>query len=191
MSAASDPAGERAADVLRRSRRILVVGSSGAGKSTLAARLGAALRLPVVHLDALYWNPGWRPTPDDEWDRKLPELLAADSWIMDGNYHRSLPERLRRADAAVFLDLPPWTCRWRVVKRIASSYGRVRADMAAGCPEQMDGEFLRWVWTWPRDVRPTVVHALEHAPPETAVLRLRTRKEVAAALCAAATLPYA
>lgn len=180
MSAAAG--GGAAASILRGRRRILIVGPSGAGKSTLAIRLGAALQLPVVHLDAHYWNPGWRETPDEEWDRRLPHLLAADAWIMDGNYHRSLPERLRRADAAVFLDLSPWTCRLRVVKRIASSFGRVRADMADGCPEQLDWPFLRWVWSWHRDVRPIVVAALDQAPPETAVIRIRTPREVAGML---------
>jgi len=188
VSGPGSVSGEEPAGVLRRSRRILVLGSSGAGKSTLAAQLGAALHLPVIHLDAHYWNPGWKETPDDEWDRKLPELLARESWVMDGNYHRSLPERLRCADAAVFLDLSPWVCRLRVLKRIASTYGRVRADMAVGCPEKVDGEFLRWVWTWHRDVLPIVMGALDQAPPETAVLRLRKRSEVAALLRGLAAL---
>jgi adenylate kinase family enzyme len=178
-----------AGEALRGRRRILVLGPSGAGKSTLAARLGAALGLPVVHLDALYWRAGWRETPDEEWDRRVPELLAADAWVMDGNYHRSLPERLRRADAAVFLDLPPWVCRMRVLKRIASSHGRVRADMAEGCPEKWDWEFVRWVWSWHRDVRPIVAGALDQAPPETAIIRLRTRKEVAGVLHRPAAAP--
>lgn len=166
--------------MLQGKRRILVLGSSGAGKSTLAARLGAALRLPVVHLDAHYWRPAWTPTPDEEWDEGLPDLLAGPEWVMDGNYHRSLPERLRVADLAILLDLPPWLCRARVLKRILSSYGRVRSDMAAGCPEQWDWEFLRWVWTWHRDVRPIVTDALDRAPETVEILRLRTRGEVAA-----------
>ncbi|WP_229907829.1 hypothetical protein [Amycolatopsis oliviviridis] len=47
-------------------RRIMVVGCSGAGKSTFSRRLGAALDLPVTHLDRLYWRPGWTPAPDAE-----------------------------------------------------------------------------------------------------------------------------
>ena len=40
--------------------RILVVGTSGAGKSRLAGQLAAALGVPHVELDALYWGPDTR-----------------------------------------------------------------------------------------------------------------------------------
>ncbi len=40
-------------------QRIAILGCSGGGKSTLARALGEALDLPVVHLDQLYWLPGW------------------------------------------------------------------------------------------------------------------------------------
>jgi hypothetical protein len=41
-------------------RRIIVVGCQGSGKTSLALRLGRNLGLPVVHLDVLYWRPGWK-----------------------------------------------------------------------------------------------------------------------------------
>ena len=67
-------------------RKVLVIGPGGAGKSTLGAAIGARIGLPVVHLDALCWRPGWVPTPNDEWDRVGAELAARDAWVMDGNY---------------------------------------------------------------------------------------------------------
>ncbi len=45
-------------------RRVLIIGSGGAGKSRLSVRLGEALGIPVLHLDALFWKPGWVMTPD-------------------------------------------------------------------------------------------------------------------------------
>jgi adenylate kinase family enzyme len=44
----------------------MLVGSGGASKSTLARELGVRLRLPVYHLDALLWQPGWVMTPKDQ-----------------------------------------------------------------------------------------------------------------------------
>ena len=65
-------------------RRIAIVGSTGAGKSTLARQLGEVTGLAVVHLDALYWRPGWVPTPDEEWDAVVKEVASKESWIIDG-----------------------------------------------------------------------------------------------------------
>ena len=65
--------------------RILIIGSGGAGKSTLAVELGRLLGLPVVHLDAEFWRPGWVQTPDEEWHCRMSELVQFDRWLMDGN----------------------------------------------------------------------------------------------------------
>ncbi|MFP5225212.1 MAG: hypothetical protein ACLGH3_06640, partial [Actinomycetota bacterium] len=48
--------------------RVLVLGGTGAGKSTFARRLGVATGLPVVHLDLLWWRPGWIESPRAEFD---------------------------------------------------------------------------------------------------------------------------
>ena len=70
---------------------------------------------------------------------------------MDGNYGGSLEQRLARADTVVDLEFPAWLCVWRILRRIAGSWGRVRSDMAEGCPEQFSFEFLvytaRFPWT--------------------------------------------
>ena len=47
-------------------RRIAIIGAGGAGKSTLARQLGEVLGIEVIHLDALFWKPGWVDTPRDE-----------------------------------------------------------------------------------------------------------------------------
>lgn len=61
-----------------RLRRLLVIGGPGSGKSTLAVRLGAALGLPVVHLDAHFWRPGWQESPRAEWADRVAELAAGE-----------------------------------------------------------------------------------------------------------------
>ena len=176
MSRSAGVAGAEAA--LAGRRRILFVGCSGAGKSTLARQLGAILDLPVIHLDRHYWQPGWIPLDDDAWDRRLGELLAEPAWIMDGNYHRTFPLRMRFADVVVFLDLPRRVCLARVLRRIASGHGRTRDDLGPGCPEKWDGEFLRWVWHWKRDIRPQLLAALARAPAGLPVITLGTTRHI-------------
>lgn len=45
-------------------QRVVIVGSGGSGKTHVARRLAALLRVPVVHLDAEYYDPDWRPAAD-------------------------------------------------------------------------------------------------------------------------------
>ena len=85
--------------------RILVIGPSGAGKSTLARAIGARLDLPVVHLDALFWQPGWVESDDAEFRARIAAVADTDAWVIDGNYSRHLDVRLARAQAAIWLDL--------------------------------------------------------------------------------------
>ena len=152
-------------------RRVLVIGSGGAGKSTLAARIAERTGLPVVHLDALYWRPGWVPTPPDEWAARVAALCARDAWVMDGNYGGTLDMRLAACDTVIFLDLPRAVCVARVVRRWLRYRGRRRPDMAAGCDEQVTVEFLRWIWDYPRSRRPGVLQRLAASGRDVVVLR--------------------
>ena len=140
--------------------RIVVVGCGGAGKSHLARRIAAATGLPLVHLDREFWRPGWRPTPIPEWITRVAALAAAPRWIMDGSYVGTLPLRLARADAAVFLDLPTALCLARALRRVVGHYGRARPDMTPGCPERLDFEFFRWILRYRRTDRLKVLAAL-------------------------------
>jgi adenylate kinase family enzyme len=142
-------------------QRILVIGSPGAGKSTFARALAMRTGLPLIHLDAEYWRSGWVEPPAHEWLARLEALTASERWIMDGNYGGSLAMRLARADAAIWLDYPTGLCLWRVLCRTARYRGVSRPDMAPGCPEQVNLEFLRYIATFRRTKRPGIVRRLE------------------------------
>ncbi|WP_133571667.1 hypothetical protein [Maritalea mobilis] len=91
-------------------QRIAILGCSGSGKSTLARKLGAALDLPVVHMDQHYFSPGWVEPDHDDWRTTVATLCAEDKWVMDGNYSKTHDIRLPRADLIIFLDFPTWLC---------------------------------------------------------------------------------
>ncbi len=59
-----------------RLKRIAIIGCGGAGKSTLARELGKILDLPVVHLDRVYWKPGWEPTPREAFVAEQRKIMA-------------------------------------------------------------------------------------------------------------------
>jgi adenylate kinase family enzyme len=137
-------------------QRVLVIGSPGAGKSTFAARLAGRTGLPLIHLDQHYWQPGWIETDKASWEEKVRRLIAADRWVMDGNYGGTLPLRLQRADTVIDLQLPAWLCVARVVRRALAQFGRTRADMTPGCPERLDLSFFAYTARFPSETRPRI-----------------------------------
>lgn len=154
--------------------RILIIGCGGAGKSTLARQLGEKLELPVVHLDKLFWKPGWVEENSEEFDRKLAIELEKTKWIIDGNFNRTMPQRLSKCDTIIYLDFSRWACLWGVAKRIITTYGTVRPDMGEGCPERLDLDFLCWVWNYNKDKRQRNYRLLnEAAHAEKIVLKNR------------------
>lgn len=161
--------------------KVLVIGSGGAGKSTFSKALGEATGLPVVHLDRLYWRPGWTKTPDDAWSEIVKHELAKSAWIMDGNFGGTREMRMRAADTIILLDLPRWLCMWRILKRSLKYYGQNRPDMAEGCNEKLDSEFILWVWNYRTRSRTRTMAELERVSEKNIVI-LKTAKEVAAFL---------
>lgn len=157
--------------------RVLIIGCGGAGKSTLARQLGEKTGLPVVHLDKLFWRPGWQSVPQEEFDGIIRREIAKEKWIMDGNFNRTLPQRISRCDTVIYLDFSRIACLGGVAKRILTTYGTVRPDMGEGCPERIDPEFLKWVWTFNKNKRDryyTALSQITHAK----VLILKNRREV-------------
>jgi adenylate kinase family enzyme len=159
-------------------KKVSIIGSAGSGKSTLAARLGNANGITVIHLDKLYWKPGWTEPGKDEWNEIVKNILDQEEWIIDGNYGGTMEMRLAASDTIVFLDLPRTVCVWRVLKRVFRYKKGGRSDMADGCEERFDWEFLRWTWNYPRDSKPKVENMLKRFETEKAVIRLRSRKAV-------------
>lgn len=158
-------------------KKVLVIGSGGAGKSTFARRLGELLDIEVIHLDALYWHPGWIETPKAAWAERVAELVNRDAWIMDGNYSGTFDIRLKACDTLIFLDMPRLVCLWRVLKRFLSYRNRSRPDMAAGCPEKLSREFILWVWNYPKTRRPKILKWMRENSESKKVVRLRSPAE--------------
>lgn len=129
-------------------RKILIIGSPGSGKSTFCKRLSEKLNIPLVHLDQLFWKAGWVERSKEEFDKLLLNELEKDEWIIDGNYGRTLDVRLKYVDTVIFFDYNRFLCLWRVLKRVVRNYGKVRDDMAEGCQEHFDLEFLKYVYSF-------------------------------------------
>lgn len=157
----------------------------------MARRLGEALNLPVYHLDALFWRPGWVESSRDELRRKQEQICAQDAWVIDGNYGATMDVRLAAADTVIFLDLPRTVCVFRAIKRTLLFHGKNRPDMAPGCPERFSREyfkFLKWIWGYSVHSRPGLLAKLEALRGRKEIVALRTPREVSAFLAGLAPL---
>ena len=171
-------------------QRIVILGNAGSGKSTLARALGKRLGLPVVHLDTLFWAPGWVEPEAEQFRAKVHEAVAPDAWVCEGNYaRRTFDLRLPRADLVIWLDTPRLTCFKRVIVR--SVMNRPRPDLPAGCTEKLDRAFLtflNFVWQFDRGYRPGIDSQRQAIGPDVPTVHMRGSRQIAAFL---ASLPAA
>jgi adenylate kinase family enzyme len=159
-------------------KRIIVIGSSGAGKSIVSKQLGENLTIAVVHIDKIYWQPGWIEPLKDEWLARFNEVLRRESWIIDGNYGATLETRLAACDTTIFLDMPRLLCVWRIIWRTIIYRRETRPDMADGCRERFDWQFVMWVWNYPKRTKPRIERLLIEAENFKTVIRLTSREEI-------------
>ena len=171
-------------------RRISIVGTSGAGKSTLAAAVARKLDVPHVELDALYHQAGWTKAPPEDFRAAVGALIAAEAWVVDGNYSTALDLVWARADAVVFLDLPrrqvmrqlTWRTLWR---------GATRQELWNGNRESLRNllsldprrSVLAWAWaTYDRNRQRYDEALADPANGHLEFVRLRSRRAIAAFL---------
>ena len=163
-------------------RRIVIVGCSGSGKSTLARTLAQQLGLAIVHLDVLYYLPGWKKSSLTEFRARVAATHGGDAWISEGNFASwTFDIRLSRAEAIIALERPRWLCMWRVVWR-AVAERRNRPDLPFGCREQIDRDLLDFIWNYGKVGGPEMEAARRDYGPAIPVIRLRSDREIAAFL---------
>lgn len=106
-------------------KKIIVIGCPGSGKTTFAEKLKDKTGLPLYYLDAIWHKPDRTHISREEYDARLSEILNLDSWIIDGNYSRTVERRLAACDTVFLFDLPVEVCLDGAISRL----GKKRYDM--------------------------------------------------------------
>lgn len=163
-------------------QRIMILGGPGSGKSTLARHLGETLGLPIIHLDAVFWRPGWVEPDKAAFVQEVATLAQEDCWVMDGNYTKTWPARMARADTVIFLDVSLPRRLLRVLQRTRTYRDQTRPDLAPDCPEKIDLEFLRYIIAYGSSGRLRALRLLDKVRSDQTVVRAQSAAEVIASL---------
>jgi len=82
--------------------------------------------------------------------------------------------RLHKATGLKLIHL----CTWRVFKRVLIYRKGGRPDMAEGCDERFDWEFIKWTWNYPTRSKPGVEELLKRFENEKTIIRLKSQEEI-------------
>jgi adenylate kinase family enzyme len=164
--------------------RIAVIGNAGGGKTTLCRKLGAALGIPVYHIDMIQWKPGWQHATRAEFDAQHEPILLQDSWIIDGfGPFDAIEKRFRLADTIIFVDFPLRIHYWWSMKRQIKCLFIPRDDVPENCPMiPKTGELIRIMWRVHTEFRPVIMNMIDSIREGKQVVHLRSPRELRAFL---------
>ena len=141
--------------------KIIVVGCPGSGKSVFSLALSKILNIDVIHLDKIYWKPNWVNIDSSEFDRRLALEMNKDSYIIDGNYNKTIKERIIHSDLIVYLDYDSNVCIESYLKRVEN--GSIQGLISDGCVEEADREFIEEIKTFNDNYRSKYYNLLEES----------------------------
>lgn len=152
--------------------KAIIIGSPGAGKSTFARKLRDMTNLPLYYLDMLWHKPDRTNISREEFDKGLNEILKKNSYIIDGNYLRTLEIRLKECDTVFLLDFPLEVCLSGAKSRI----GKEREDLP-WIESEFDEEFRQWIMDFSKDQLPQIYELLEKYQGDKNIIIFKSRKE--------------
>ena len=157
-------------------KKIIVLGCSGSGKSTFAIRLQNITKLPLYHLDNIWWKPDRTHISRDEFDRKLDDLVNRDNWIIDGDYSRTYEKRIAACDTVFFLDYDVEVCLQGIIDRV----GKERRDIP-WTDNKPDPELVKLVKNYETEDKPVLIELLNKYSDKD-IIMLHSREEANALL---------
>lgn len=152
--------------------KIIVIGSPGAGKSVFARKLRDLTKLPLYYLDMLWHKPDQTTISQKEFDTRINELCKKDSWILDGNYLRTLAIRLNACDTVFLLDYPLEICLFGAQSRI----GKKREDLP-WIESEFDETFKQYIIDFPQTQLPQIYELLEKYRHKKNIIVFKSREE--------------
>ncbi len=160
--------------------RIIILGSSGSGKTTLSKIIHEKLQMPYLHLDSIYWAKDWTTIDKNLFNQRVREFIKSHPrFVIDGNYTNfpNFTERIKRADTIIILDYSLSTNLKGIIEREQKYKHRYRSDMATGCIENIDQEFLSYVFRFENKQR-RMRAMIDQYRGQKFILRFKSRQDL-------------
>jgi adenylate kinase family enzyme len=138
--------------------RVVIIGNASGGKSTLARKLATRRELPITEIDELLWQPRWRLTPPELYQRRHAETIKQEAWLIEGlGRQDSIPERMGRATEIILIDLPLWVHFWLAAERqINWAAGRLSNAPAGATSAPSTKELFKTMWDVDQEWMPRI-----------------------------------
>ena len=138
-------------------KKVIVIGCPGSGKSTFSKSLHKITKIPLFHLDMLFWNKDKTTVEKSLFLDRLLKITETDEWIIDGNYASTMELRMQKCDTVIFLDYPLDVC----LNGIKERKGKPRSDMPWIEGDEDDAEFVEFIKNYNLQSRPKVIELLK------------------------------
>lgn len=152
-------------------KKIIVIGCPGSGKTTFSEKLRDKMGLPLFYLDAIWHKPDKTHISREKYDMRLSEILDLDSWIIDGNYSRTIEKRIKACDTVILFDLPVSVCLDGAISRL----GKERYDMP-WIDKELDPRLKKEIEDFPNKNLP-VIYALLEKYSDRNIVIFKSREE--------------
>ena len=155
-------------------KKIIVIGCPGSGKSYFSKRLNTITKLPLYHLDNMYWNSDGTTVCADVFKDCLDNTLKKDEWIIDGNYLSTMEKRMKYCDTIFFLDYPVELC----LQGIEERKGKKRSDLP-WIENETDEEFRELIVNFEKTNKPSIEKLLkEYSFKEIHIFKNRKEADI-------------
>lgn len=153
-------------------RKIIIIGCPGAGKSYFAKKLHSISGIPLYHLDMIWHRKDKTHLSRTEFDEQLKKILQEKTWIIDGNYSRTMELRMQACDTIIFFDVPYEVC----IEGVHEREGKKQDDMPWDATNA-DESLLETIRNYIPTQRPKVYCLLEKYKQKKKIFIFKTREE--------------
>ena len=153
-------------------KKIIVIGCPGSGKTTFAEKLHQKTEIPLYYLDAIWHKPDRTHISREDFDNRIREIFSEESWIIDGNYSRTIEMRLKECDTVFLFDLPTEICLQGATERL----GKKRYDMP-WTSHELDYEFMLQIERFSTENLPQIYNLIDKYRQNKKIVIFKSRDE--------------